>query len=1121
MRFEITNTASTSDITVNSTEICPGGSAVLTASGANTYVWSAPGDPADGATTASITVSPSVTTSYVVSSTTGKIGSATGFVIVKPLPILNSSLSPVACSGKLFSYTPTSKTSGTSFTWKRAAVAGISNDSAFGTGNPNEILIDTTLLPVYIKYVYISTANGCNDAPKGDTVIVKVNPAAIIQNYTDTICSKKTFTIIPTNGFPTAATKIPVGTTYTWSAPTISPAGIITGDSAVTIGKDSISQTLTNLTHSKIATVTYTVTPTLNSCSGNTFTVTVTVNPSDSSLFYYPLSTYCRNDTTHDTIAIVTGLHGGTFKSVPPNLNGFNDSTGKFNLRISPVGTYTVTYVTNGICIDSSTFNITITEDPHTQFSYNNLAYCQYTANPSPIFILITTPDTSTSSAGIFTVNPVGLQFAPGAFTHAGITDSSQTGEIDLTTSSPGTYTVTNSIAAVGICLPSVYSVPVTINPAPVMTNTVTATTICSGNTLSISLSPSVPSSLTWIAADNDSTTGESITKKTTSTINDIITNHSLIQETVIYTVTPTSNPQGCLGALQTINVAVNPKPNMTSSSNTISICSGATISRALKTDLDSTTTTFQWFATPIASITGASTTIETTDTLRNTLINTSASVMQIVTYTITPTSNPEGCVGNSQTIKVRVNPQPVLTNSAVLSICSGNSAPITLNTASMPTYSLTYTWIATDNPHTTGESTSLQTTKTISDIRTNDTTTVQIITYTAIATSTGGGKACHSTPQIIHVTVNPIPAMTNAGLDTICSGVPLNIPLISDVVSTYTWKAANNPNTTGASTTAQTTDTITNTIIDHTSSVQTVVYTVTPKSTATPSCPGAAKTVSVTVNPSPKMTSDSTSMICGDGNPISDTLASDIASTYTWQTTDNPNTTGESTTTQTTNIINDSIRFYATTHTQTLNYTVTPTSIAGHCLGTAQTVVVTVAQPIAAFTKSPENGTPPLLVNFTNNSQNANTYNWLFGDGARDTAFNTQHTYITPPTLPNTVYTITLIASNKNLCPDTATSTVIVYKLVIANVFTPNGDGINDEFKINPTGISSLSMEIFNRWGIKVFEFNTPENKWNGYYSNGKLADDGTYYYIAKATGIDGQQYTEKGYITLLKEKN
>src|ERR1019366_3091371 len=97
-------------------------------------------------------------------------------------------------------------------------------------------------------------------------------------------------------------------------------------------------------------------------------------------------------------------------------------------------------------------------------------------------------------------------------------------------------------------------------------------------------------------------------------------------------------------------------KPNMTSSSNTISICSGATISRALKTDLDSTTTTFQWFATPIASITGASTTIETTDTLRNTLINTSASVMQIVTYTITPTSNPEGCVGNSQTIKVRVN---------------------------------------------------------------------------------------------------------------------------------------------------------------------------------------------------------------------------------------------------------------------------------------------------------------------------------------------------------------------------------------------------------------------------------------------------------------------------------
>lgn len=1075
MRFQITNKASTQDITVNSTEICPGGTATLTASGGEAYLWDT------GETTASITVSPSVTTSYNVTSTAGKLGSAVGFVVVKPLPALNSSLAPEACSGKKFNYTPTSATSGTTYTWKRAAVAGISNTARTGTGDPNETLTNTTMSPVAVKYVYVSTANGCSNGPTGDTVVVTVEPAAVIQNYTTTICSGYAFAVVPTHGVPTAATKIPAGTTYTWSAPSVSPVGIITGDSATTIGNDTISQTLTNSTHSSIATVTYTVTPTLNACSGVPFKVTVTVNPSDSSAFTYALSTYCQNDITADTTAHLTGLPGGTFKSTPGLI--IDPVTGKFDLSASTIGDYVVTYVTNGTCVDSSSFNITITLAPNASFTYASQVYCQNTANPSPIY-------PSGSSAGVFTTSAPGLLFV-----------SNQTGEIDLATSASGTYTVTNTIAAAGTCLASIYTYSVTINTAPVMTN-ISSTTICGGSAVGVGLTPDVPSSLIWLTADNANITGESITNKTTNTINDVILNPSLLQQSITYTVTPTSNPQGCLGTTQTIDVTINPKPVMTNSSSAFTICSGATISRDLTTDVASTLT---WIAGSNTNITGESLTTKTTFTLTNTLTNTSAAV-QTVIYSVTPTASLGSCVGSTQIITARVNPKPTFTSEASWTICSGDSHPVTLNTD----VASTYTWIATDNTSITGESTTLQTTRTLSNILTNSSSAVKIVTYTATATSTGGG--CTGSPQIIKVRVNPTPVMSNVSSKTICSGVPFSIPLKSAVVSTYTWEATDNSNTTGETTATQTTNTVTNTLNNNTLSPQIVVYTATPTSTNTPACPGPDQTINITVNPNPTMTSVSSDLVCGGGNPSSIALSADLPSTYAWKTTNNPNTTGESTTTKTNDTINDAI-VNLTEDLQTLTYTVTPTSIAGSCKGAAQTVVQTIVKPRAYFSNSPENGTPPLLVNFTNSSENSNTYQWIYGDGAIDTTTDASHTYNAP-----NIYTVMLIATNNNLCPDTATSTLIVYKLVVSNVFTPNGDGNNDFFAINTIGLSSLGIEIFNRWGIKLYESNTLDGKWDGHNSNGKSSEDGTYYYIVHASGIDGQVYTEKGFVTLIR---
>jgi len=106
-------------------------------------------------------------------------------VTVNPISTLSSSLTPPAvCSNNLFSYTPTSTTSGTTFTWTRALVTGINNPASSGSGPVNESLINTTALPIPVTYVYTSKLNTCDNS---QNVIVIVNPTpglASIPNQT-------------------------------------------------------------------------------------------------------------------------------------------------------------------------------------------------------------------------------------------------------------------------------------------------------------------------------------------------------------------------------------------------------------------------------------------------------------------------------------------------------------------------------------------------------------------------------------------------------------------------------------------------------------------------------------------------------------------------------------------------------------------------------------------------------------------------------------------------------------------------------------------------------------------------------------------------------------------------
>mgnify|MGYP000341673610 CR=1 FL=1 len=187
---------------------------------------------------------------------------------VNPAATLTSATSaPAICNNTAFAYSPTSATAGTTYAWSRAAVTGISNGAANGTGAINETLINTTANPVTVTYNYVLTANGCNNT---QSITVVVNPSATMSSaLTANVCSGRLFKYTPLSAT--------AGTTYAWSRAAVTG---ITNTAAT--GTGAISETLTNSTQAPIN-VTYVYTLTANGCS-NTQNLVVTVNPTPAKL---------------------------------------------------------------------------------------------------------------------------------------------------------------------------------------------------------------------------------------------------------------------------------------------------------------------------------------------------------------------------------------------------------------------------------------------------------------------------------------------------------------------------------------------------------------------------------------------------------------------------------------------------------------------------------------------------------------------------------------------------------------------------------------------------------------------------------------------------------------------
>ena len=182
--------------------------------------------------------------------------------------------------------------------------------------------------------------------------------------------------------------------------------------------------------------------------------------------------------------------------------------------------------------------------------------------------------------------------------------------------------------------------------------------------------------------------------------------------------------------------------------------------------------------------------------------------------------------------------------------------------------------------------------------------------------------------------------------------------------------------------------------------------------------------------------------------------------------------------------------------------------------------ISVTVDQPnlvIADFSIDENLILEDNTVTVTNLSSGANNFSWNFGDNSNNSNdFELTYKYHNQGN-----FIIELIASNDNLleiCNDTVWLDIDVEGYDVNNVFSPNNDGVNDEYHFGDEMLKELRVTIYNRWGQQVYGFDNVKGSWDGRSFNGELMPEGVYFFIMEALGSLGDSYTEEGTITLLR---
>lgn len=774
-------------------------------------------------------------------------------VTVNPRPSVTSAATGSICGSNAQNYLITSNVTGATFSWDRAAVAGISNAAVSGqSANPiTETLFNTTTAPINVAYSITPSFAGCAGTPF--TYTVTVNPTPVVTSAaTGGVCSGNplTYTITTTVA----------GSNFTWSRPAV--AGV--SNAAVSNSTvNPIAETLVNTT-TNVVNVTYQIVTSFSGCTSQPFNYVVTVTPTPT-VTSAATASVCSGAALN--YGITSGVTGTTFNWSRAAVAGISNAAvsnqtsatineALVNTTNAPINVvYSITPAANGCT--GAPFTLTVTVNPTaTITSAGSATTCNNTAQN----YLITGPVTGAT-----------YTWSRGAFagiSNAAVTNSTAnpiTEALVNTTTAPIDvfYTLTPSFAG---CTGTAVTYTVTVYPTTAVTSPATAT-ICNNTAQNYTMSSAVTgTSFDWTRPAVAGISNPAASANGALTIIESLTNTTNAPVAVTYAITPVVN--GCPGTPFNYTVTVNPTPAVTSAA-TGSVCGGSALSYAITGNVAGSS--FSWSRPAVAGISNAAVSGSSANPIAETLVNTTTGPIDVV-YTITPSAN--GCSGTPFTYTVTVNPTPSITSAASGGVCSGQPLSY-LVTGTVP--GATYTWSRAAVAGISNAAVSNATTNPIAETLTNTTTNTLSVVYSIVA----GFGGCNAAPFTYTVTVTPAPTVTSAAAATVCNNTPQNYTITSTVTGTaFTWSRAAVAGISNAAVSGQTSNTITEALVNTTNAPIAVAYTI---NTAANGCPGAAFTYTVTVNPTATVTSAASGSVCSNSALNYSITGSVAGATFAW----------------------------------------------------------------------------------------------------------------------------------------------------------------------------------------------------------------------------------------------
>ncbi len=216
---------------------------------------------------------------------------------------------------------------------------------------------------------------------------------------------------------------------------------------------------------------------------------------------------------------------------------------------------------------------------------------------------------------------------------------------------------------------------------------------------------------------------------------------------------------------------------------------------------------------------------------------------------------------------------------------------------------------------------------------------------------------------------------------------------------------------------------------------------------------------------------------------------------------------------------LTDSTHCYTTSGLYSVTLTVTTSDGCSSSI-TFTNYIDVFQSPVAAFVASPQPTTIMTPeITFTDQSLNAITWSWSFGDptDATSTLQNPTFTYADP-----TCYQVELTVTSNIGCSDSVIQQICIrpdVNIFVPNAFTPDGDGLNDVFYPVTTGINPAKFEfwIFDRWGNLVFNTTGLNKGWDGTFKGEPVQVD-TYVWKINATDMLGIKHSVEGKVTVIK---